>query len=183
MEEGGNKRECMRVEGTEGVINGPGKGRDGFRDENRCKLHFVCWNVCGWSNCRNGEDYNSRGVLGDDCRCKVAEYYQADIIIITESWLKGKDVAELTGYVWWGRNRASVGHRAVRGSGGVGFFIKEELVDLLEIGVLDDSVEDILWVDIRSKADNEWEGLVLGICYVPPEQSSRQEMWKRFLKR
>ena len=34
MEEGGNKRECVRLEGTEGVINGPGKGRDGFRDEN-----------------------------------------------------------------------------------------------------------------------------------------------------
>ena len=38
----------MRVEGTEGVITGPGKGRDGFRDENKCKLHFVCWNVGGW---------------------------------------------------------------------------------------------------------------------------------------
>ena len=33
----------------------------------------------------------------------------------------------------------------MRGLGGVGFLIKEEfnLVDLLEIGVLDDSVEDI----------------------------------------
>ena len=65
----------------------------------------------------------------------------------------------------------------MRGLGGVGLCIKEEfnLVDLLEIGVLDDSVEDILWVDIRSRVDNEWEGLVLGICCVLPEQSSRQE--------
>ena len=40
-------------------------------------------------------------------------------------------------------------HRARRGSGNVGFSIKEELVDLLEMGVLDDSVEDIVsrcWV-------------------------------------
>ena len=175
MNEGGNKGESMRAEGIERVISRPGKGRIGIWDENKCKLQIVCWNVCGWSNCRNREDYSSRGVVGDDCRYKVAEYYQADIIIITESWLKGKDVAELTGYVWWGRNRASVDHRAMRGSGGVGIFIKEELVDLLEIGVLDDSMEDILWVDIRSRVDDEWEGLVLGICYVPPEQSSRQE--------
>ena len=28
---------------------------------------------------RNREDYSSRGVLGDNCRCKVAEYYQADM--------------------------------------------------------------------------------------------------------
>ena len=35
--------------------------------------------------------------------------------------------------------------------------------------ILDDTVEDVMWVEIMSRIWNEWEGLLLGICYVPPE--------------
>ena len=32
-----------------------------------------------------------------------------------------------------------------------------------------------LWVEIKSRIWNKWEGLLLGICYVPPELSGRRE--------
>ena len=82
-------------------------------------------------------------------------------------------MAVLKGYRWWGRNRRNVDKRAIRGSGGVGIFIKDELLKFLDVVILDDTVEDVMWVEIKSRIWNEWEGLLLGICYVPPELSGR----------
>ena len=65
-------------------------------------------------------DYKSRVILGEDCRQKVADFYQPDLIIVTESWLKEDEVAVLKGHRWWGRNRRKVDKRVIRGSGGVG---------------------------------------------------------------
>ena len=96
-------------------------------------------------------------------------------MIVTESWLKEDVVAVLKDYKWWGRQLIEhVNKRAVRGSGSVGIFVKEELLKFLDVVILDDTVEDVMWVEIMSRIWNEWEGLLLGICYVPPELSGRQ---------
>ena len=49
----------------------------------------------------------------EDCRQKVADFYQLDVMIVAESWLKEEEVAVLKGYRWWGRNRKYVNERAV----------------------------------------------------------------------
>ena len=45
----------------------------------------------------------------------------------------------------------------------------------LDVVILDDTVEVIMWVEIKSRIWNEWEGLLLGICYVPPELLGMRE--------
>jgi len=46
------------------------------------------------------------------------------------------------GYQWYGRNRRCVSRKAVRGSGGVGFLIKETCLRQYDLEILDDEVED-----------------------------------------
>ena len=82
---------------------GVDKGRNSIRGKD--KLNFICWNVGGWSNLRCEADYKSRVISEEDCRQKVADFYQPDVMIVTESWLKEDEVAVLKGYRWWGRNR------------------------------------------------------------------------------
>ena len=48
-----------------------------------------------------------------------------------------------------GRNRKGPDRRAVRGSGGVGLLIREEILVGYTIKILDSDVEDILWMRIR----------------------------------
>ena len=79
------------------------------------------------------------------------------------------------GYTWIGRNRTTIDDRAVRGSGGVRVFVRESLVKQgFEMVVIDDSLEDVLWVELKRKEDHLiaiGEGLILGICYIPPGRS------------
>ena len=59
----------------------------------------------------------------------------------------------------------------MRGSGGVGVLVREELLDVYTVEVLDRSAEDKTWVHLKSK---QGEGDLVGaVCYVPPEASSR----------
>ena len=56
--------------------------------------------------------------------------------------------------------------RAKTGSGGVGFFIKVELLNYFDVSVLDDTSEGILWLKLVT--------LLHCVCYLPPENSSRR---------
>ena len=56
----------------------------------------------------------------------------------------------------------------MRGSGGVGLLIKEEVLESYTIEILESDVKDILWVRIRQVEEEEDEALVLAVCYIPP---------------
>jgi hypothetical protein len=58
--------------------------------------------------------------------------------------LKNCDVLNINGYKWFGNNRQEFHKNAKRGSGGVGFLIKNHLVEIFEIGILNKSIEGIL---------------------------------------
>ena len=58
------------------------------------------------------------------------------------------------------------------GSGGVGFFIKNELFDVFEVSVLDNTTESILWLHLKHKFEKV--SLLPCVCYLPPENSSRR---------
>ena len=84
----------------------------------------------------------------------------------------------MNGYKWYGNNRTSTHRNAVRGSGDVGVFVKSELLDEYVIIMLDKSVEDILWIQLKCKSSNL--SMCLAVCYPPPNESSRpidQEMF------
>ena len=73
-------------------------------------------------------------------RARVLEYYQPDVVAIAlaETWLRGKEGVRVKGYLWYGRNRRCVSRKAVRGSRGVGFLIKETCLRQYEVEILDD---------------------------------------------
>ena len=93
------------------------------------------------------------------------------MIAVVETWLKGEEIIDAEGFKWVGRNRRLLHKRAVRGSSGVGILIKEELLKRCNLEILDADSEDILWVKLDWKEDES--SLVLAVCYIPPETSSR----------
>ena len=50
-------------------------------------IDVICWNVEGWSNTRNKGDSKVRGVIKDDYRQAVVDYYNPDLLVLTETWL------------------------------------------------------------------------------------------------
>ena len=62
--------------------------------------------------------------------------------------------------------------RAKTGSGGVGFFIKVELLNCFDVSVMDVTCKGILWLKLKHKIENVT--LMPCVCYLPPEISSRR---------
>ena len=99
----------------------------------------------------------------------MIDFYRPDVMALVETWLKGEEEIVVDGYRWFGRNRRSLHRKALRGSGGVGLLVREEVLERCIVEVLDTDVEDVLWV--RLSQENE-EMLTLAVCYIPPESSS-----------
>ena len=106
------------------------------------KLCMICWNVCGWSRKDGGEMSMMRVV--NDIRAKVLDHYKPDILALVETWRKGREIV-VNGYKWFGCNRHTLHKKGVRGSGGVGMLIREEVLKEYAVEVLDSDVEGVLW--------------------------------------
>ena len=63
----------------------------------------------------------------------------------------------MEGYKWFGNNRKHLHRKAVRGSGGVGVLIREEVLKRYQ-EILEAEVEDMLWMKLNQS--EEEEGLV-----------------------
>ena len=90
-----------------------------------------------------------------------------DIFCVTETHLTGKEVVSVDSYKWYGHNRVGLHRRAVKGSGGVGIFVKECLLDKFKVTVIDKSFDGILGLLFESVGFN----FVVYVCYLPPEGS------------
>ena len=95
-----------------------------------------------------------------------------DIVGIAETHLLGNNVLYLEGYTWFGYNRMNIHKNARIGSGGVGFFVKNELFADYDISILKQSYEGILWLKLVHRSENVT--LLPCVCYLPPENSSRR---------
>ena len=73
---------------------------------------------------------------------------------------------------WFGRNSRKLHTKAVRGSGRVGLLVREEVLERFTAKVLEADVEDVLRMRL---SEEEEECLVLVVCHIPPESSSRRE--------
>ena len=76
----------------------------------------------------------------------------------------------MEGYKWLGNNRKHMHRKVVRGSGGVGVLIREEVLKHYQVEILEAKIEDMLWVKLNQ--GEEEEGLVLAVCYIPLESLS-----------
>lgn len=102
-----------------------------------------------------------------------------DILGLAETHLTDDNVLKLKGYQWYGHNRKKIHVRAKRGSGGVGFFIKEDMCSDYDIIRLDDSYEGILWLELTPKVGKQ--ELLCCVCYLPPTESTRDVDCNDFL--
>jgi hypothetical protein len=71
-----------------------------------------------------------------------------DILSVVETYLWKRKVINVDGYKWFGNNRKDIHVNARKGSGGVGFLIKNDLLRYYRVKVLDDTEEGILWVKL-----------------------------------
>ena len=103
------------------------------------------WNVGGWSSSSETDRYRSRlQYIGPN-------FY--GLIGIAETHLVGTAILSITGYKWYGHNSKTLHKRAVRGSGGVGFLVKIHIASENNVSIIDNSYEDILWLQISNKCN------------------------------
>ena len=102
-----------------------------------------------------------------------------DVIGLAETHLVGTDIIEVDGYTWFGRNRKMLHKNAKKGSGGIGFLIKDNIIRDYNINQLDASGEEIMWLSLQHKASGDY--LIVCVCYLPPLNSSRHVDAQNFL--
>ena len=100
----------------------------------------MCWNVCGW--CKGGRQIDqTKEDL--DIRAEVIDLYRPDIVALVETWLKGHEEVVVEGYKWFGNNRKHLHRKTMRGSGGVGVLIREEVLKHYQVEILEAEIEDM----------------------------------------
>lgn len=85
----------------------------------------------------------------------------------------------LSGYCWIGSSRRNISANALRGSGGIGFLMKEKLLENFHAHISENNCDDILWIQLTSKYDSE-HILYFCVCYLQPERSSRGNLAQDF---
>ena len=122
------------------------------------------WNGRGWNSNTDSDNHF--------LRASCVNELSLDILGIAETHLVTDKTIELEGYKWFGNNRKVIHVRARTGSGGVDFFMKNELLNMFDVSVLDDSSERVLWLQLKHKTENLT--LIPCVSYLPPENSSRR---------
>ena len=104
-------------------------------------------------------------------RYEIINNLDCDIFGINETHLINYNKLLMQGFPWFGFNRQNIHVNARRGSGGVGFLVKETLHDTYSISLIDKSVEGVIGIQLSDKITNFC--IVVICCYLPPERSSR----------
>ena len=95
-------------------------------------MRLGCLNVGGWSLKDNENKlFREQTVIKSNC----------DVCCVVETFLKNKEVLQVEGYTFISHNRGHLHKKAKRGSGGVGVFVRNTLLNIFNVTVLDDSVE------------------------------------------
>ena len=126
-------------------------------DSHKC-LKIGCWNCRGWP-------------LDSNFRRRVIKSLELHLIGVCETFLHGNNELQLDGYTWLGNNRKALSKGAIRGSGGVGLFIRDSLFLKYSVSILDSISDSILWVLLLDQSCNQ--SITICICYLPPSNSSR----------
>ena len=87
-----------------------------------------------------------------------------DIFCVVETFLKNTETLRIDGYTFYGHNRGDLHKRAKRGSGGVGIFVRNQLLNMFTVSILDDTVEDILWIKLSHHGNIQSENIVLCVA-------------------
>ena len=114
--------------------------------------------------------WNFSGLCSERKQKEVGELLvenNLDIVAGQESWEKEDSKIDVDGYMWFGKPRNC--QNSQTGEGGVGFLVRECLVDEVEC-ISDVNYEESMWMKIRSQRGRE--ALYVGCVYMPTESSS-----------
>lgn len=113
------------------------------------------WNVNGWtlSNC--------------ELRRLLLKSLDPDFISLNETHLCN-DMLDFDGFTWFGHNR--IAHkRAVKASGGVGFLVKNVVLERYSVSIVDKTFDGIFC--LRFEHRESQYSFILISCYLSPESS------------
>ena len=79
---------------------------------------MICWNFNRWPT-RKEAKYQFL--------INVINKFNADITCLCETWLRETNAIEYEGCTWIGQNRCKIAKNVVRGSGGVGMLVKDNV--------------------------------------------------------
>ncbi|MES9883911.1 MAG: reverse transcriptase family protein, partial [Sedimenticola sp.] len=102
----------------------------------------------------------------------VSRSLNLDIIAICETFLRKDDKITLEGFKWIGHNRSYTHPNARRGAGGVGFLVRETLLEDYECILINRDLQDVLWVKLIPRRVAH-EPICMCVCYLPPDGSTR----------
>ena len=129
------------------------------------------WNLNGW--------YENK-TESKELKKNIIENIDSDVVGLCETHLKDNySEINLPGYTWFGNNRCNLSNRAVRGSGGVGILLKNQLLKEYDATILDRTFEGILWVRLCAKNDISFS-IKICVAYLTPEGSSRGNVAQEF---
>ena len=84
------------------------------------------------------------------------------------------------GFTWFGKNRLDLKRTAKSGSGGVGIFIKNSILDEFQVDIVDSNFDGILALKItQNETDKD---IVLCVTYLPPEGGERGQDSQAFFE-
>ena len=148
------------------------------------RLKAICWNVSGWAR-GDGMIGGDRVVESQDIRAKVLDFFQPDIVCLTETWLRGIETAGFDGYMWFGHNRASVSKNVARGSGGAGVLVKESILCDWLVDVIDRQLKDVMWVRLEHRETHMQYSLQCAtfLRLVPVEKLTQKSVFKSWKRR
>ena len=92
-----------------------------------------------------------------------------DVICLSETHLKENEIINMSGYIWYGKNRTSYLKSLKKGSGGVGILVSTKVFNIFDVSIVDKSTEGILVLQLKNKY-TDFEFIVVS-CYLPPDGS------------
>ncbi len=122
------------------------------------RLKVGVLNVNGWTE--------SNSILREN----IVKTVNHDIFCVTETHLVDDTRLYIDGYKWYGHNRGGIHRLAPKGSGGVGIFVKESILQEYSCTVVDKSFDGILGLLLEHKVSDF--RCYLYCCYSSPENST-----------
>lgn len=98
----------------------------------------------------------------------------SDVVLLTETWTNQYSDIEVNNFEAYVLNRKEIKQNSKRNSGGLILYIRNTYVS--NDTLVYTSIDDIIWVKIDKFLLSLSSDLYIALCYVTPDDSSRQSM-------
>ena len=145
-------------------------------------IHLDDMSDRSYGNSTGPDIYNSESIslcswniegLNDDKFCILESVLnQYHIILLSETWCHMDNIFHLPGYTFVNYARRDKHPGAIRMSGSIAFFIRNELKDGIQIGK--HYKDNVAWIILQKELFGLQNDLIIGNVYLVPEESSHE---------